>query len=260
MDIGTAKPTVIERGGVPHHMIDVVDPDEEFSVAEFRHQVRGIFHTQPTESFLVTGGSGLHFRAVVDPLSFAPTDPAVRTELDQRELSELARLLAEADSDAVVHVDMDNKRRIVRALEILELTGETPSQRAKSAEAEAVRRYESEIPFSAVGLDPESELEGRISRRLEMMRNGGLVQEVERLIPRLGRTARAAVGYRELADALEADSSIDDAFELAGKNTRKVARRQRTWFQRDPRIRWLPWLDSLDERTDRVLEVLSESD
>jgi tRNA dimethylallyltransferase len=260
MDIGTAKPTVIERRGVPHHMIDIVDPEEDFSVAEFRHQVRGIFHTQPDQPFLITGGSGLHFRAVVDPMSFAPTDPVVRAGFDQRELPELASLLVGADPDAATHVDMNNKRRVVRALEILELTNETPSQRAGSADAEAVRRYESEIPFVAVGLDPEADVERRIGKRLDMMRSGGLVQEVEGLLGRLGRTARAAVGYRELTDALEAGSSIDEAFELARNNTRKLARRQRTWFQRDPRIRWIPWLDGVDERTERVLEVLSESD
>jgi tRNA dimethylallyltransferase len=106
-------------------------------------------------------------------------------------------------------------------------------------------------------VDPGEVLERRVEARLDEMRSGGLVEEVRGLVPRLGRTARNAVGYSEVIDALDGMCSIDEAFQRAARNTRKMARRQRTWFQRDPRIRWIPWLDDVAGRVDRVLEAMS---
>jgi len=256
MDIGTAKPNLLERKGVPHHMIDVTGPDTEFSVAEFRRIGRETLDSSDAP-VLITGGSGLHFRALVDPMSFAPTDPQLRRELDETPAEEVAAELRGVDPEAERHVDMANPRRVIRALEIWRLSGETPSQRASSAEAEDVRRYVPEIEFTAVGVDPGQALEQRVEARLDEMRSGGLVEEVIGLQPHLGRTARNAVGYSEVLDALDGRCSIDEAFERAARNTRKVARRQRTWFQRDPRIRWIPWLDDVAGRVERVLEAMS---
>ena len=256
MDIGTAKPNLLERRGVPHHMIDVASPETEFSVAEFRHIGREALETSD-EPMLITGGSGLHFRALVDPMSFAPTDPELRRELEQIPFDEVAAELRRVDPEADRHVDMANPRRVVRAVEIWRLSEETPSARAASAEAEDVRRYVPEIEFTAVGVDPGDGLDQRVEARLEEMRSGGLVEEVSGLRQRLGRTARNAVGYREVLDALDGLCSIDESFERAARNTRKLARRQRTWFQRDPRIRWIPWFDDEASRIDRVLEAMS---
>jgi tRNA dimethylallyltransferase len=256
MDIGTAKPNLLERGGVQHHMIDIADPVTEFSVADFRRIGRQIMEACQSP-VLITGGSGLHFRALVDPMSFAPTDPDLRGELDEQSLEDLVAELRSSDPEVDLHVDVANRRRVIRAVEILRLSGETPSKRASSAEAEDVRRYVPEIDFNAVGIDPGDALEGRVETRLQAMRSGGLVDEVAGLRDRLGRTARNAVGYREVIDALDGLSTIDEAFEKAARNTRRLARRQRTWFQRDPRIRWIPWLDDLSSRADRALEALS---
>jgi tRNA dimethylallyltransferase len=256
MDIGTAKPNLLERRGVPHHMIDVASPETEFSVAEFRRIGRETLENSD-EPMLITGGSGLHFRALVDPMSFAPTDPELRRELEQIPFDEVVAELRRVDPEADRHVDMANPRRVVRAVEIWRLSGETPSARAASAEAEDVRRYVPEIEFTAVGVDPGDVLEHRVGARMEAMRSGGLVEEVAGLRHRLGRTARNAVGYRQVLDALDEKCSIDEAFEQAARATRKLARRQRTWFQRDPRIRWIPWLDDVAGRVDRVLEAMS---
>jgi tRNA dimethylallyltransferase len=144
---------------------------------------------------------------------------------------------------------------LVRAVEIYQLTGETPSSRAASAAAEDVRRYVPEIGFEAVGVDPGSGLEARVDVRLREMREGGLVDEVRSLAPRMGRTARSAVGYREVLSALEDEISMDEAFERAAAGSKKLARKQRTWFQRDPRIRWIPWIDDPDHRLGRILET-----
>ncbi|MGC2241969.1 MAG: tRNA (adenosine(37)-N6)-dimethylallyltransferase MiaA [Acidimicrobiia bacterium] len=256
MDIGTAKPTMLERRGIPHHMIDIVDPHEEFSVAEFRAIGRRLLESSTAETMIITGGSGLHFRALVDPMSFAPTDRETRDALEVEDHETLSSRLLTADPEAGAHVDLANRRRVIRALEIHRLTGETPSRRAATAEAEDVRRYQSEIPFIGVGVDPGAELESRVDLRLERMRQGGLFEEVRRLAPTMGRTASHAVGYRELREVVAGTSDIDHAFTLAARNTKKLARRQRTWFQRDPRIRWIPWVGEVEARVARAVEAL----
>ena len=256
MDIGTAKPDVIEQRGIRHHMIDVVDPESDFSVAEFRRQARLVIASADSP-IIITGGSGLHFRALVDPMSFAPTDTDLRSELEGVHLSDLVAELIAADTAAGSEVDLANRRRVVRAVEILRLSGETPSGRATTMEAEKLRDYRPEIDFTAIGLDAEDATETRVERRLAQMKEDGLTDEVRGLLDRMGRTARGAVGYRELADHLEGNTSEDDAYRLSAGNTKKLARRQRTWFRRDPRIRWIPWVESVDERTERALEALS---
>ena len=154
MDIGTAKPTMLERRGIPHHLIDVADPDEEFTVARFRRLGRNVLSETTAPAVIITGGSGLHFRALVDPLSFAPTDPGLRSELESTEGDALVEELLTVDPSARSVVDLANPRRVMRAVEIYRLTGETPSSRAGTAVAEDVRRYVPEIDFSAVGVDP----------------------------------------------------------------------------------------------------------
>jgi len=254
MDIGTAKPTMLERRGIQHHLLDVAEPEEEFSVASFRRLGREVLARTEAPVMVIAGGSGLHFRALVDPMSFAPTDGPLRAELETRDKEGLVEELLSADPEAGAYVDLANRRRVVRAIEIHLLTGETPSSRSQSAHAEDVRRYVPEIDFEAVGVDPGGDLEERVDQRLSSMRRGGLVDEVRSLSPRLGRTARNAVGYREILDALAGDISVDAAFDRAAANTKKLARRQRTWFQRDPRIRWIPWIEDIEQRTKRVLE------
>lgn len=254
MNIGTAKPTLIERRGVAHHLIDLVDPEEEFSVADYRRLGREVIGSAHVP-LIIAGGSGLHFRALVDPMSFAPTDDELRADLEERDLRELVAELIELDPEASTHVDLENKRRVVRAVEIAGLTGETPSVRARSAEAEDLRRYVPDIEFTAVGIDPGSTIDARVGSRLAQMRSGGLVDEVRSLRDRLGRTARSALGYREILDHLEGERSLDDAFETIAQNTKKLARKQRTWFQRDPRIRWIPWTEDESSRVERAMEI-----
>ncbi len=255
MDVGTAKPNLIQRRDVVHHMIDVADPKDEFSVAEFRRQARGIMDSSEVP-LVISGGSGLHFRALVDPMSFAPTDEALKSMLEGTEKAALVAEIVAADAAAGNHVDLANTRRVVRAVEIFRLTGETPSQRARSAEAEDIRRYKSEIEFTAVGIDPGDQLGMRVDQRLNEMRHGGLIEEVKALQARIGRTAASAVGYREILDHLAGMIDVDETFQAISRNTKRLAKKQRTWFQRDPRIRWIPWLNHSDERVKRTLEAL----
>jgi tRNA dimethylallyltransferase len=146
---------------------------------------------------------------------------------------------------------------VVRALEIEALTGETPSSRARTAEADDLRRYVPVVDFTAIGLDPGDRLDERVDQRLGLMRAGGFVEEVRRLWGRMGRNARTAVGYREIAEYLGGEVSEETALVNAARATRRLARKQRTWFQRDPRIRWIPWLEGAEDRGTRVLEALS---
>lgn len=255
MDVGTAKPTVIERRGVTHHMIDIVDPSVEYTVAEFRRRGKAVI-SSADKPLIITGGSGLHFRSLVDPLSFAPTDPNVRSELESAPHDELVSELLDSDPSAGLHVDLANPRRVIRAVEITRLSGETPSQRAASEEANAVRRYEAETEFTAIGVDPGEKLDERIDARLHQMREGGFVQEVRGLAGRLSRTAERAVGYREVLSHLAGDLTEAEAFSQTALNTKQLAKKQRTWFQRDPRIRWIPWSDDSDVRAERAIEEL----
>lgn len=255
MNIGTAKPNLIERRGVVHHLIDVADPEVDFSAAEFRRMGRKVMEGA-SGPLLITGGSGLHFRALVDPMSFAPTDTKTRRELEALPLEALVDELCRVDPLAGEQVDLANQRRVIRAVEIFRLSGETPTARAMSAEANALRDYVADVEFTAVGVDPGELTDERIRRRLNEMRGGGLVEEVTALHYRLGRTARAAVGYREIIEFLEGKCDLETAFEAVDRNTRKLAKKQRTWFQRDPRIRWLPWVDDPAARVKRAIEAL----
>lgn len=256
MDIGTAKPTLAGRRGVRHHLIDVVDPEDEFSVAEFRRLGRQIIESSEVP-LVVSGGSGLHFRSLVDPLQFSPTDPQLKKELENTDPAQLVAELSAADPQASAHVDMANQRRVIRAVEIIRLGGATPSVRAHSQEAQGIRDFAPEIDFTAVGMDPGDRLDSRIDRRLAEMKSQGFVDEVMSLRDRLGRTARGAVGYREILSYLDGTISEKGAFESVGRNTKKLAKKQRTWFQKDPRINWITWSEDDDVRTARVLEALS---
>ena len=245
MDIGTAKPTPEEQARVTHHMIDVVGPSEPYSVADFRAAARPIVGSREAP-IVVAGGSGLHFRAVVDPLDFPPTDPEVRAEVEGTDREALVAELVAADPGAAEHVDLDNPRRVVRAVEILRITGDTPSERAATPEAQAVRDYEPEIPVVAVGFDPGEHVPARVRARFDRMLERGLVDEVASLMGEWGETASQAAGYREVARLVAGEWDLDTARRRAIDATTSLARRQRTFFRRDPRIHWLEWDDDPD--------------
>ena len=255
MDIGTAKPTGADREQVPHHLIDIAEPDEEVTVAEIQRRGR-LAIAASTRPKIICGGSGLHFRSLVDPMSFAPTEPGLREELNTMEMEKLVAELVEIDPSAGDQVDLANRRRVVRALEVARLGAGTPSERARSDEARRLQRFDAEIPFLGFGLDPSDQLGPRVEERSALMRSAGLVGEVERLAPRLGRTARSAIGYREVLEALDHGDGIDGAFAAITANTLKLARRQRTWFRRDPRIRWIPWSEDPVENADQIEGLL----
>ncbi|MGH8937674.1 MAG: tRNA (adenosine(37)-N6)-dimethylallyltransferase MiaA [Acidimicrobiia bacterium] len=261
MDIGTAKPGAAERARVPHHLIDLVEPEEPFTVAEFQAAGREVLERLEAETTpaLIVGGSGLHFRALVDPLRFPPTDPGLRRELEALPPGEARDTLVAADPAAGRHVDLANPRRVVRALEVFRLTGGTPSQLAALPEARAVREYRPAIRFRAVGLDPGEELEERVVDRLQAMLGAGLLEEVAGLADRLGPTARQAVGYKELLPVVWGRAALEEGIEAARRASLELARHQRSYFRRDPRVRWVRWSADSEERSRLVREAVEKA-
>lgn len=260
MDIGTAKPSSEVRERITHHMIDIADPRDEFSVLEFQKQGREVLAAARTrgERMLVVGGSGLHFRSLVDPMTFEPTDSEIRGELEQVPLEKLRSTLLGIDAEASEVVDVQNARRVVRAVEIWQITGRTPTERATSIEATQVRSYTSQIDHASIGVSSADRSALRVDARFAEMLRRGLLHEVGSLMPQLGRTASQALGYKQLSEVVLGTMGIDEATREAVRATNALVKRQRTFFGRDPRIEWLPWQDDEDERIATAVQRVGE--
>ena len=238
MDLGTAKPTPAELAEVPHHLIDIAEPGDDFSLARFVELGRAAIADIEARGkrALVVGGTGLYVRGLVDDLEVPGQFPEVRAELDADEdTSALHRRLAELDPLAASRMEPTNRRRIVRALEVTVGAG-----RRFSSFGPGLDSYP-DIPTRLVGLDPPlDELDARIEARVATMLDAGLLDEVRGLQRSMARTARQALGYKELLEHLESAVPLEEAILRIAGRTRRFARRQRRWFRRDPRIRWVP--------------------
>jgi tRNA dimethylallyltransferase len=257
MDIGTAKLTVAERAGVPHHLLDIWPVTQTASVSEYqrlaRQSVDGIRARDKTP--ILVGGSGLYVRGVIDNLEFPGTDPAVRarleSELNQTGSGPMHERLAVVDPVAAAAILPSNGRRIIRALEVIELSG-----RPFSA---TLPEYRSVYPVVQLGLGvPRPDLDRRIAERVRRMWRLGFVDEVRGLELqglRNGLTASRALGYAQVLKLLDGDWSEQEAIEQTILATRRFVRRQESWFRRDPRVRWLPAGPDL---SDRALAAVTE--
>lgn len=244
MDIGTAKLSPTERRGVPHHLLDIWDVTRAANVAEYQQLARAAIDQILARGRIpvLVGGSGLYVRAAVDALDFPGTDPAVRArleaELGQRGSGPLYARLAAVDPQAAAAILPNNGRRIVRALEVVEITG-----RPFTAHLPSPQDERSVYRTLQIGLTVERpELDARIAARVDRMWHQGLVDEVRRLETaglRHGRTAPRALGYRQVLAALAAECTEEEARAETVRATRRFARRQETWFRRDTRVHWL---------------------
>ncbi|GMR02485.1 MAG: tRNA (adenosine(37)-N6)-dimethylallyltransferase MiaA [Acidimicrobiia bacterium] len=261
MDIGTAKPDAETRERIDYRMLDICDPSQDLSVQRFQKLAREhIAEILAADGrVIIVGGSGLHFRAVVDPMTFAPTDPTLREDLEAMSLLELREVLVAADATAGDHVDLANPRRVVRAVEVWKMTGQTPTQRSMSPEANALRRYESYLPFRALGVDAGESSRMLIETRLARMLDAGFMAEVANLEGRLGTAAARAVGYREFLGAVRGEVTVKDAFADTLRSTNALVKRQRTFFRRDPRIEWLTWQDDDRRRVRTAVDGIGET-
>lgn len=260
MDIGTAKPSPEEMSRVPHHLIDLVDASDSFTVAQFQTAcaaaVDDIEARGGTAVFV--GGTGLYLRAVVDDLDIPGQWPDLRARLERELVTEgpesLHRRLVELDPAAASKMEPSNGRRIVRALEVCEGSG-----RAFSSFGPGVDTYPDSPVRQVAILWDRAVLAGRIERRVHDMIDRGLVTEVSALLERgLSRTALQALGYKEMVDHLEGRASLDEAVATTILRTRQFAVRQERWFRRDPRVRWVRVeADPVTEVAPVLLELLT---
>lgn len=256
MDIGTAKPSAAERARVPHHLLDVADVSEPFDAAQFarlaREAVSGICARGRLP--ILCGGTGLYFKAFLDGVGAAPApDPALREELRATSLDKLLTELAEKDPETRRRIDARNPRRVIRAVEVLRLTGKPIS------EQRSVWR-QSELPkgCACFGLARGAELlRRRIETRVDRMFQLGLVEETRRLLE-MGLAgniiAMQALGYRQAAEHLAGMRPIKETIELVKARTRQFARRQMTWFRRQMPVIWIPAADEDDRWMDEWID------
>lgn len=261
MDIGTAKLPLAERRGIPHHMLDVLDVTADASVADYQRESRAIIDRLLAEQIpvVVVGGTGLYIKALLDELNFPERDPKVRERLfDEAERlgkSAMHQRLAALDPEAASLIPEQNLRRVIRALEVIELTGEPY---AASLPRDERSCYPQAKQF-AIKVEREV-LNERIETRVHQMWEQGFVEEVNALISqglRQGRTARAAIGYAQVLAALEGQMTMASALEETIISTRQYARRQGTWFARENRITWLE--GQSDDWVEQILALTGSS-
>ena len=259
MDIGTAKLPVEERRGIPHHLIDILDVTAEANVQDFQARARTAIADIRNRGYrpILVGGSGLYVRAAVDHMEFPGTDPDIRARLEAEAAADrwsLHQRLRELDPTAAEKITVNDQRRIARALEVIELTG-----RAFSAQ---LPDYQESEPTIHLGLSMDRPiLHERIAARVELMWDQGWVDEVRSLLEvglAEGRTASRAIGYAQIRRHLDGELSAAEAKEETIVRTRQFARRQDTWFRRDPRIHWIDGSAADAERNRaRALDILA---
>jgi tRNA dimethylallyltransferase len=263
LDIGTAKLDIAQRRGIAHHMIDILAVTEELSVAQYQRAGRAVLTelAQRGVPAVVVGGSGLYVRALLDDLRFPGSDPLIRARWELR-LAEvgpeaLHAELAARDPVAAAHILPTNGRRIVRALEVGELTGQ-PFVAQLPVDGPAL------VPHFSVGLDlPRDILDIRIEVRVDAMFEAGLVDEVRRLLAaglREGRTACRALGYPQVIDLLEGHLDRAQATEQIVRATRQYARRQQRWFHRDPRTTWFDAIAPQSSTASAIAALMARPD
>jgi len=255
MDIGTAKLSPQERRGIPHHLIDVLDVNQDASVAEYQGWARSKVDELlgSGKSVIVVGGTGLYVKAILDELNFPDTEPEVRARLseeaDRIGGDALHERLGKLDPAAAAAIPKENLRRVVRALEVIEITGKPFTANLPRAGAS----YYPDAKQYGLVMDRD-DLKERIDRRVDLMWSEGFVGEVRALIEKgitTGKTAKAALGYNQIISFLEGRISESEAKQETKRATRAYARRQETWFSRDARIKWLK--GGTKERLDSIL-------
>ena len=245
LDIGTAKPTAAERARVPHHLIDVADVTEPFDAAQFARRAHDAAREIQARGRvpILCGGSGLYFRAFLEGLGEAPpADASMRAVLEATPLADLLTELEARDPATFRAIDRKNPRRVIRALEVIRLTGQPFSaQRAAWVPAQADKSDSSSSPFFGLSRTP-ADLHARIDARVDEMFQRGLVQETRELLARgleQNQTALQAIGYRQVVEHLRGQRSLADTVALVKLRTRQYAKRQRTWFRHQARVAWI---------------------
>ena len=258
MNIGTATPSDDEQSEVQHHLINIVEPTEEFSVSQFQEAANNSLMDIEDRKLkaLLVGGTGLQVRAVVDSLSIPGQFPEVKREIEfETDTTKLYKQLENLDPVAAKKMEPTNRRRVVRALEVTLGSGKPFSQFGPGMDS-----YPS-TPFTQIGLQLSREtIDKRISERYEQQVASGFLEEVEIVMTKgLSRTAAPALGYKEFHSHLRGECSLEEAIDKAVFATRRFARRQERWFRRDPRINWLEVVEDPSEVLEEVLKIFDQA-
>lgn len=267
MDIGTAKPTIEEMQGIPHHMLDVAEPWEDFSVSRYCEMAAPIVDDilARGKTAIIAGGTGLYMDSLIRGNTFAPfPSTGVRERLEQRADAEGMEVILEElrtiDPEAAARLHLSDRKRIIRALEVYHETGKTITQH--NLETQSIPPRYSPL---WLGLDFENrkDLYDRIDRRVGIMLENGLIDEIQQLlasgIPEKC-TAMQAIGYKEFVAALHGDCTIPEAADLVRQSSRRYAKRQLTWFRRNPKMNWLVRRDSAEDVLDMAWKICCEEE
>ena len=258
LDIVADKPSMEQRRGITHHLFDVVDPREEFTAVSYRRLARAAIDdiTERGGVAMLVGGSGLYFRAVVDELEFAPTSADLRAKLEREDPQVLLDRVQRADPVTAERLDPRNPRRIVRAAEVLELTGRPPSELRTSWD-----KHDGPYDLVVAGLTwDRAELLRRVEERVQRQLDVGLLDELRRVgVSNFSRTARQALGVKEMIPVIEGVEPIESARTRLVKNTKSFIRRQLSWFAADPRVVWFNASElGLDGAREKITALFSE--
>lgn len=262
MDIGTAKPSPEELSRVPHHLIDIVSPSQNFSASDFRREAAAAIADidRRGKKAIVVGGTGLYIRALLEGLVDSPPgDESVRQQFSEESGEELLRRLAEVDPETAVRLHPNDRVRIVRALEVFAQTGR-PISYFRAEHAFATEDYDS--LKIAIKIDRQ-ELYRRLDKRVEGMLAAGLVDEVRRLLDAgVDRQYKAmrSIGYKEICSYLAGEMSLEEATSLIQRDSRRYAKRQLTWFNRDSKINWLEHPKSFATISELVIEFFGKGE
>ena len=255
MNIGTAKPSAAEREMVPHHLIDIIDPNREYSLSQFQTETQKVIADIEKRGGmpLLVGGTGLHLRAVIDNFQIPEQYPEVSRELEnESDTKKLYSLLVSVDPIAAERMEETNRRRIVRALEVTLGSGQPFSSYGPGLQSYPPTRFRMYGPRWS-----REEINHRIDSRFNRQLTDGFLNEVQQLTSngkKLSRTARQALGYRQFLDHLEGKCTLEEAIDIAKRSIKKFARKQDRWFRRDPRIQWF----DIDENSLEVVPTLVE--
>ena len=255
MNIGTAKPSAAEREMVPHHLIDIIDPNREYSLSQFQTESQKVIADIEKRGGmpLLVGGTGLHLRAVIDNFQIPEQYPEVSRELEnESDTKKLYSLLVSVDPIAAERMEETNRRRIVRALEVTLGSGQPFSSYGPGLQSYPPTRFRMYGPRWS-----REEINHRIDSRFNRQLTDGFLNEVQQLTSngkKLSRTARQALGYRQFLDHLEGKCTLEEAIDIAKRSIKKFARKQDRWFRRDPRIQWF----DIDENSLEVVPTLVE--
>ena len=269
MDIGTAKPTVDEMQGIVHHMLDVAEPDEDFSVSRYCEMASKIMDDiiARGKTAIIAGGTGLYMDSLIKGNDFAPMPATgmrekLEAQADAEGMEAMLALLHSIDPEAAARLHLKDRKRIIRALEVYYETGETITEHNRKTQA-IPPKY---TPLW-LGLDFEdrAQLYSRIDRRVDIMLEAGLVQEIQTLLasgipPKC--TAMQAIGYKEFVNALSGNGSVAEAADQVRKSSRHYAKRQLTWFRRNPQMHWLirKPADDFEKILERARQIVHEFD